>query len=150
MTDKRVVTQYGKRKKNSFTRNKKINTILRRKKVGNFQYLAFWIHGRYLISNCDFCVIMCNVEELRINYPVPFKMRIKRKGCKTAVRPAMKYRAAIWAATKVQDRKLDVAETRMLRWMYGFTKLDRIRNDIIRQTPWRWENLLKVQCMKVG
>ena len=33
-----------------------------------------------------------------------------------------------------QDRKLDVAEMRMLRWMSGFTKLDRIRNERNRGT----------------
>ena len=30
---------------------------------------------------------------------------------------------------KLQEKKLDVAEMRMLRWMSGVTKLDRMRND---------------------
>ena len=35
---------------------------------------------------------------------------------------------------KAQEKTLDVAEMRMLRWMSGVTKLDRIRNEIIRGT----------------
>ena len=35
---------------------------------------------------------------------------------------------------KAQEKKLDVAEMRMLRWMSGVTKLDRIRNERSRGT----------------
>ena len=34
----------------------------------------------------------------------------------------------------IQEKKLDVAEMRMLRWMSGVTKLDIIRNERIRGT----------------
>ena len=47
----------------------------------------------------------------------------------TAVRPIMMYGAETWAMKKAQEKKLDVAEMRMLRWMSGVTKLDRIRNE---------------------
>ena len=43
------------------------------------------------------------------------------------------YGAETWAVKKAQE-KLDVAEMRMLRWMSGVTKLDRIRNERIRGT----------------
>ena len=33
---------------------------------------------------------------------------------------------------KAREKKLDVAEMRMLRWMSGVTKVDRIRNERIR------------------
>ena len=39
-----------------------------------------------------------------------------------------------WAVKKAQEKKLDVAEMRMLRWMSGVTKQDRIRNERIRGT----------------
>ena len=53
---------------------------------------------------------------------------------KTVVRPAMVYGAETLAVKKSQENKLEVAEMRMLRWMSGVTKLDRIRNERIRET----------------
>ena len=41
------------------------------------------------------------------------------------------YGAETWAVKKAQEKMLDVAEMRMLRWMGGVTKLDRIRNERI-------------------
>ena len=49
-----------------------------------------------------------------------------------------------WAVKKAQEKKLDVAEMRMLRWS-GVTKLDRIRNEIIRGTTKVGEISKKVQ-----
>ena len=59
---------------------------------------------------------------------------VKGKVYKTVVRPGMMYGAETWAMKKAQEKKLDVAELRMLRWMSGVTKLDRIRNERIRGT----------------
>ena len=61
---------------------------------------------------------------------------VEGKVYKTVVRPAMMCGDDTWAAKKAQEKKLDhcVAEMRMLRWMSGVTKLDRIRNEIIRGT----------------
>ena len=42
---------------------------------------------------------------------------VKGKVYKTVVRPAMMYGAETWAVKKTQEKKLDVAEMRMLRWM---------------------------------
>ena len=60
--------------------------------------------------------------------------RVKGKVFKTVVRLAMVYGAETWAMKKEQEKKLDVAEMRILRWMSGVTKLDRIRNERIRGT----------------
>ena len=38
------------------------------------------------------------------------------------------------AEKKAQEKKLDLVEMRMLRWMSGVAKLDRIRNERIRGT----------------
>ena len=50
-----------------------------------------------------------------------------------------------WVVKKAQDKKLDVAEMRMLRWMSDGTKLDRIRNERIRGTTKVGEICKKVQ-----
>ena len=60
--------------------------------------------------------------------------RVKGKICNRVVRLAMVYSAETWAMKKAHEKKLDVAEMRMLRWMSGVTKLDRIRNEGIRGT----------------
>lgn len=66
--------------------------------------------------------------------PRDSKMPVKVKGkvYKTVVRPAMTYGAETVAAKKTNERKLEVAEMRKLRWMCGVTKKDKIRNARIR------------------
>ncbi|MFS7895387.1 hypothetical protein Hanom_Chr00s002805g01704911 [Helianthus anomalus] len=45
----------------------------------------------------------------------------------------MLFETDCWAIKEVQARKMDVAEMRMLRWMCGHKRLDRIRNDVFRE-----------------
>ncbi len=59
-------------------------------------------------------------------------LKLKGKFYKTAIRPAMLYGAECWAANKQHVHKMSVAEMRMLRWMSGKTRKDRIRNESIR------------------
>ena len=59
---------------------------------------------------------------------------INGKANRTVIRPAPMYGAETWALNKAQENKLEVAEMRMLRRMYGVTKLDKIRNERIRGT----------------
>ncbi|VDP11736.1 unnamed protein product [Heligmosomoides polygyrus] len=59
--------------------------------------------------------------------------RLKSKIYKTVVRPVAMYGAECWPATKETESRLSVMETKMLRWMAGVTRLDRIRNEAIRQ-----------------
>ena len=61
-------------------------------------------------------------------------VKIKGKVYRTVVRPALMYGAETWALKKAQGNKLEVPEMRMLRWMCGATKLDKIRNERIRRT----------------
>ncbi|XP_068233602.1 uncharacterized protein [Palaemon carinicauda] len=46
----------------------------------------------------------------------------------------MMYAAETWAIKKTEEKKLDVAELRMLRWMCGVTRRDKIRNEVITGT----------------
>ncbi|VDP00620.1 unnamed protein product [Heligmosomoides polygyrus] len=41
--------------------------------------------------------------------------------------------AECWPVTKEVESRLSVMETKMLRWTAGVTRLDRVRNDTIRQ-----------------
>ena len=45
----------------------------------------------------------------------------------------MLYGSECWAITKQQEHKMNVAEMNMLRWMSGYTRRDRIRNEYIRE-----------------
>ena len=60
-------------------------------------------------------------------------LKLKGKFYKTAVRPAMLYGAECWAMTRAHEHKMRVVEMRMLRWMCGHTKMDKIRNESIRE-----------------
>jgi hypothetical protein len=51
----------------------------------------------------------------------------------TAIRPAMLYGAECWPTKKRHVQQLSVAEIRMLRWICGHTRRDRVRNDDIRE-----------------
>ena len=61
-------------------------------------------------------------------------MKTKGKVYRTVVSPALMYGAETWALKKAQEKKLEVAEMRMLRWMCGGSKLNKIRNERIRGT----------------
>ncbi|KAK3551371.1 hypothetical protein QTP70_016656, partial [Hemibagrus guttatus] len=60
--------------------------------------------------------------------------RIKGKVYRTVVRPAMLYGLETESLRKRQESELEVAELKMLRFLLGVTRLDRIRNEYIRGT----------------
>ncbi len=72
-------------------------------------------------------------------------VEIKGKVHRTVETPALVYGAETWTLKKAQEKKLEVAEMRMLRWMCGVTKLDEIRNERIRGTRKVGEITKKVQ-----
>ena len=56
-------------------------------------------------------------------------VKLKGKVYRTVVRPAMLYGAETWATTKRQESRIEVNEMRMMRWMCGVTRKDKIRNE---------------------
>ncbi|KAJ4756612.1 Pentatricopeptide repeat-containing protein [Rhynchospora pubera] len=63
---------------------------------------------------------------------ISVSQKLKGKFYRTAIRPAMLYGAECWATKRRHVQKMSVAEMRMLRWICGHTRKDRIRNDDIR------------------
>ncbi|KAL6568984.1 hypothetical protein OROGR_000709 [Orobanche gracilis] len=59
--------------------------------------------------------------------------RLKGKFYRTAIRPALLYDTECWAIKQCHVQKMNVAEMRMLRWMCGHTKKDRLRNEVIKE-----------------
>ncbi|KAF3697472.1 hypothetical protein EXN66_Car013152 [Channa argus] len=59
---------------------------------------------------------------------------MKGKMLKTVVRPEMLFGLETVALKKRQEAELDVAELKMLRFSMGGTRMDRIRNEDIRET----------------
>ena len=58
--------------------------------------------------------------------------RIKGKIYRTIVRSALMYGLETVALTKKQEKELEVAELRMLRFALGVTRMDKIKNEYIR------------------
>ena len=59
--------------------------------------------------------------------------RVKGKFFAAVVRPAMLYGAECWATKQEHVRKLEVAQSRMCRWMMGVKWQDRLENEYVRQ-----------------
>ena len=60
-------------------------------------------------------------------------VKLKGKFYRTAARPALLYGTECWAVRKEHVNKICVVEMRMLRWMCGKTKKDKIRNELLHK-----------------
>ena len=66
-------------------------------------------------------------------------VKIKGKVFRAVVRPALLYRAETWTLKKAHERKFEVAEMRMLRWMCRVTRLGKRRNENARMDVQRYK-----------
>ena len=60
--------------------------------------------------------------------------RVKGKMYKSVVRPAMLYGMETVAVTERRVGKMEVAELKMVRWVLGVTRKDKIRKEYVRGT----------------
>ncbi len=60
-------------------------------------------------------------------------LKLKDKFYSTVIRPALLYGTECWTTKYENEQKIRVTEMRMLRWMCGHTRLDRVRNEHIRK-----------------
>ena len=58
--------------------------------------------------------------------------KLKDKFYRTTIRLTMLYGAECWPTKIRHVQQLSVAEMHMLRWICGYTRMDRVRNDDIR------------------
>jgi hypothetical protein len=61
-------------------------------------------------------------------------LKLKGKFYRTAIRSVMLYGVEYWPTKRWHVQQLSVAEMRMLRWICGNTRRDRVRNDDIRES----------------
>ncbi|RCV13281.1 hypothetical protein SETIT_2G334300v2 [Setaria italica] len=64
-----------------------------------------------------------------ILYDKRVPLKLKGKFYRTAIRPAMLYGAKCWPTKRQHVQQLSVAEMRMLCWIYGHKRRDRVRNE---------------------
>jgi len=57
---------------------------------------------------------------------------LKGKVYRMVVRPAVLHGSECWPLKKAQAHRLMVAKMQMVRWMCGFTRIDGVRNCVIR------------------
>nr|XP_018634600.1 uncharacterized protein LOC108949236 [Nicotiana tomentosiformis] len=106
-------------------------------KRGNFKYLESIIQGDGEIDEDVTHRIGVGRMKWGLASGVLFDKKVppklKGKFYRAVVRPAMLYGAECWAAKNSHTQKMKVAEMRMLRWMCGHTRLDKIRNVEFRE-----------------
>jgi len=58
-------------------------------------------------------------------------LKLKGRVYRMVVRPALLYGAECWPIKKSHNQRMRVAEMRMICWICGHTRLDKIRNKVI-------------------
>ncbi|KAL5177917.1 hypothetical protein HKD37_08G023600 [Glycine soja] len=107
-------SRHGMAMQNHFLNKYKFRALT----MQNHRIQAGWMKWRKVSG------VLCDAK-------VPIKL--KGKFYRTAVRPAILYGTECWAVKSQHENKVGVAEMRMLRWMCGKTRQDKIRNEAIRE-----------------
>ena len=59
-------------------------------------------------------------------------LKLKGRVYRTVIRSTLLYGVECWPTKRSHLQRMKVAEMRMLRWICGHTRLDKIRNEVIR------------------
>jgi hypothetical protein len=108
------------------------------KRTRTFKYLGSVVEEQAGMENEVTFRIQCGwnnwrrVSGVLCDNKVP--VELKGKVYKSVVRPALTYGLEAAPLKKVEERKFNVAEMKMLRWMLGVTRWDKIKNEHIRGT----------------
>ncbi|XP_075093167.1 uncharacterized protein LOC142177455 [Nicotiana tabacum] len=106
-------------------------------KRGSFKYLGSFIQGSGEIDEDVTHRIGVGWMKWRLATGVlcdkKVPLLLKGKFYRAVVRPAMLYGTECWPVKISHIQRMKVAEMRMLRWMCGHTRKDKIRNEDIRE-----------------
>jgi len=104
-------------------------------------HISLLINAGILVSEMD-CIIahfgctkkhLCfKLSQLCLEILDHIQAFFKGKFYRTAVRLTLLYGTECWAVKSQHENQVSVTEMRMLCWMSGKTRHDRIRNDTIR------------------
>jgi hypothetical protein len=72
-------------------------------------------------------------------------LKLKGKFYRIVIQPAMLYGAECWPTKRRHVQQLSVTKIRILRWIFGHTRRDRVRNDDIRERL-GWHQLWRSSC----
>ncbi|XP_072392379.1 uncharacterized protein [Diabrotica undecimpunctata] len=105
-------------------------------KLGEFEYLGIYITENGTLDREIAHSIQANWFNWKRIKGVLCDRKIgqglKAKINKSVMNPALIYNGKGWPLKKIQENKMEVSELKMLQWMLGKTRRNRIRNDLIR------------------
>ncbi|XP_016491400.1 uncharacterized protein LOC107811060 [Nicotiana tabacum] len=103
---------------------------------GSFKYLESIIQGNGKIDEDITHRIGAGWMRWRLTYDVLCDKKVspkpKVKFYRAVVRPTMFYGDKYWPVKSSHIHKMKVAEMSMLKWICGHTRIDKIRNEVIR------------------
>jgi len=68
----------------------------------------------------------------RLSCEKKIPLRMKGRVYRMVVRPILLYGVECWPIKRSQVQRMRVVEMGMIRWMCGHTRLDKIKNEVIR------------------
>ena len=106
-------------------------------KTRNFAYLGSMVCAEGSQEEAVIHRIQCGWLKWRsctgVTCDKKIPVRLKGKIHRTVTRPALIYGCETFAQSACMNRRMSTTEMRMLRWTIGVTRLDRIRNEVVRE-----------------